>query len=98
MNHFSDQLEAIMPTGLTGSIVRTEGLIASVAGFPAPVGGVARIERQAGAAIEAEVIGFREGMTLVLTHGFRKKSDETPRKHISLVEQRRDEYLTQRSK
>ena len=30
----ASQLATIMPTGLTGSIVRTEGLTAAVAGFP----------------------------------------------------------------
>ena len=37
------QLEAVMPTALTGSVVRTEGLMTAVAGFPAPVGAIAEI-------------------------------------------------------
>ena len=49
-----------MPFALTGSIVRTEGLAAAVAGFPAPVGSLVEIERQAGGPVEAEVIGFRD--------------------------------------
>lgn len=58
-----------MPVGLTGSIVRTEGLAAAVAGFPAPVGALAMIERQTGGPVAAEVIGFRDEMTLVYPLG-----------------------------
>jgi flagellum-specific ATP synthase len=65
MQALLEQLDQIMPTGLTGSIVRTEGLTAAVAGFPAPVGSLVQIERQAGGPVEAEVIGFREGTTLI---------------------------------
>ena len=38
-----------MPTALTGAVARTVGMTVSVAGFPAPVGAVAEIQRQAGA-------------------------------------------------
>jgi flagellum-specific ATP synthase len=69
MQHYLDQLDAIMPTALTGSVVRTEGLVAAVAGFPAPVGALVEIERQAGAAVPGEVIGFRESSTLVYPLG-----------------------------
>ena len=65
----TSQLATIMPTGLTGSIVRTEGLTAAVAGFPAPVGALVEIERQAGRPVEAEVIGFRDRTTLVYPLG-----------------------------
>ncbi len=65
----ASQLATIMPTGLTGSIVRTEGLTAAVAGFPAPVGALVEIERQAGRPVEAEVIGFRDKTTLVYPLG-----------------------------
>jgi len=65
MHDFSAQLANMMPTALTGSIVRTEGLTASVAGFPAPVGALVQIERQTGGPIDAEVIGFRDQETLI---------------------------------
>ncbi|MFO0885791.1 MAG: FliI/YscN family ATPase [Pirellulales bacterium] len=65
MHDFSAQLANMMPTALTGSIVRTEGLTASVAGFPAPVGALVQIERQTGSPIDAEVIGFRDKETLI---------------------------------
>ena len=64
-----NQLDAALPFGLSGSIVRTEGLAAAVAGFPAPVGALVEIERQAGGPVEAEVIGFRDRTTLVYPLG-----------------------------
>jgi flagellum-specific ATP synthase len=69
MTNLTDQLDAVMPFALTGSIVRTEGLAAAVAGFPAPVGSLVRIERQAGGPVEAEVIGFRDRTTLIYPLG-----------------------------
>ena len=73
MNQLIDQLAAITPTALTGSVVRTEGLVAAVAGFPAPVGALVEIERQSGAAVPAEVIGFREASTLLYPLGDMRK-------------------------
>jgi len=55
-----------MLAGLTGSVVQMTGLTASVADFPAPVGALVSIERQSGAGIEAEVVGFRDKQTLVM--------------------------------
>jgi flagellum-specific ATP synthase len=69
MNQLVDQLAAILPTALTGSVVRTEGMVAAVAGFPAPVGALVEIERQAGEPVPAEVIGFREASTLIYPLG-----------------------------
>ena len=67
-NYFR-QLESILPTGLTGRVQRTEGVMTAVAGFPAPVGALVEIQRQAGAPIPAEVIGFRDDLTLVYPLG-----------------------------
>ena len=41
------------------------GMTASVADFPAPVGAIVEIERQTGRPLAAEVIGFRDDLTLV---------------------------------
>lgn len=60
-----EQIAEIMPTALTGSVVRTVGLAVSVADFPAPVGALVEIERQSGPLLTAEVIGFRDDLTLV---------------------------------
>jgi FliI/YscN family ATPase len=82
-----EQLDTVFPTALTGSVVRTEGMVAAVAGFPAPVGAVVEIERQAGPPIPAEVIGFREASTLIyplgdmagIRHGSRVRLVKTSR-------------------
>src|SRR4029077_314760 len=65
MLELAEQLAGVMPAALEGSVVQTVGLTAAVADFPAPVGALVEIDRQGGAALEAEVIGFRDGVTLV---------------------------------
>ncbi len=62
----TEQLDGAMLTGLTGSVVQTAGLTASVADFPAPVGAMVEIDRQSGHSVEAEVVGFRDKTTLVM--------------------------------
>jgi flagellum-specific ATP synthase len=65
LDDVESQLQMAMPTALCGSIVRTVGMTAAVADFPAPVGALVEIERQMGEPIAAEVIGFRDDLTLV---------------------------------
>jgi flagellum-specific ATP synthase len=60
-----EQLEAVMPTALSGSVAQTVGMTASVAGFPAPVGAIVEIQRQNGTPLRAQVIGFRDDLTLI---------------------------------
>jgi FliI/YscN family ATPase len=60
-----DQLESIVPTALTGSVAQTAGAAVAAAGFPAPVGAVAEIQRETGAPLLAEVVGFRDELTLL---------------------------------
>jgi len=69
MRDLTEELATLAPTAITGSLVRTTGMTASVAGFPAPVGAVVEIERQNGPPLEAEVIGFRDDLTLAYLHG-----------------------------
>ncbi|HEY4760329.1 MAG TPA: FliI/YscN family ATPase [Thermoguttaceae bacterium] len=59
------QLEAMMPVALTGTVARTVGMTVAAAGFPAPIGAVAEIQREMGGPILAEVIGFRDELTLL---------------------------------
>lgn len=61
----AEQLESVMPTALSGSVAETAGMTAAVADFPAPVGALAEIQRQAGPPLLAEVIGFRDELTLL---------------------------------
>jgi flagellum-specific ATP synthase len=58
-----------MPTAVTGCVTRTEGLVASVGGLPAPVGAVVEIDRQAGGPLQGEVVGFRSSETIVYPFG-----------------------------
>lgn len=58
-----------MPTALEGSVARTVGMTVSVAGFPAPLGALAEIGRQAGEPLAAEVIGFRDDLTVLYPLG-----------------------------
>ena len=58
-----------MPVEMVGSVVHTDGLATSVAGFPAPVGALVEIERQAGGTLRGEVIGFRDDTTIVYPFG-----------------------------
>ncbi len=70
MNHdLVAQLDTIMPTALTGSVVQTVGMTAAVAGLPAPVGALVEIERQAKSPLPAEVVGFRDEFTIVYPLG-----------------------------
>jgi len=55
-----------MPVALSGTVAQTVGMTISVAGFPAPVGAMAEIQREAGAPLLAEVIGFRNEHTLLI--------------------------------
>jgi flagellum-specific ATP synthase len=62
-------LPQIMTTQIVGSVVHTDGLAIAVAGFPAPVGAVVQIQRQAGPGLRGEVIGFRDDKTIVYPFG-----------------------------
>ncbi len=60
-----EQLDGIMPTALQGSVAETVGTTISAAGFPAPLGAVAEIRRQSGEPLKAEVVGFRDDLTVL---------------------------------
>jgi flagellum-specific ATP synthase len=65
MEAILDKLNTTMTASLTGTVAETIGMTVSVADFPAPVGAVVCVERDGGAAGEGEVVGFRDGHTLV---------------------------------
>ncbi|HLA84369.1 MAG TPA: FliI/YscN family ATPase [Thermoguttaceae bacterium] len=69
MLDLAEQLESIMPTALTGSVVDMVGTVVSAAGFPAPLGAVARIDRDARPPLAAQVIGFRDDATILYPLG-----------------------------
>ena len=66
MQALEQQIKTIMPATMTGAVIQTQGNTISVSGFPAPVGAIAKIERMADEPLMAEVIGFRDHLTLLL--------------------------------
>ena len=69
MLELAEQVQRIMPLGLVGSVSRIVGLTAAVSDFPAPLGALCRISRDAGPDVSAEVVGFHERETLLLPYG-----------------------------
>lgn len=69
MSDLTAQLSHIVPMGLTGRVTRLVGLTATVAGFPAPLGAIVRLEREQGTPVDAEVVGFHDHETLLLPYG-----------------------------
>lgn len=65
LDNLKDRLREVVPAELCGSVVRTSGMTAAVAGFPAPVGALVSIKRHAGEPLSGEVIGFADDLTLV---------------------------------
>jgi flagellum-specific ATP synthase len=55
----------IVTASLTGSVVQVVGMTVAVADFPAPVGARVQIERKGAVSAEGEVVGFRDGRSLV---------------------------------
>lgn len=68
MFDLADQLDSILPAALEGSVAQIVGMTAAVAGFPAPLGALAQIQRDTGRPARAEVIGFRNDLTLLYPH------------------------------
>ena len=69
MQQLLDRIHQIQPTGVTGSVSGTTGTTVEVAGFSAPVGAGVSIEQANGGTTPGEVIGFRDGRTLVYPLG-----------------------------
>ncbi len=69
MKSYATQLARILPTGFVGSVSNVVGLTATVAGFPAPVGGICRINASHGQAVDAEIVGFRNGEAIIIPYG-----------------------------
>ena len=69
MHEIAEQLEQVLPAAMVGTVARTVGMTVWVAGFPAPVGAMAEIQRQPAAPLLAEVVGFRDELTLLYPLG-----------------------------
>lgn len=68
MLELDEHVRTILPAALTGRVTRIVGLTVSVAGFPAPLGAIAKLEAEQGTVLEAEVIGFSGDETLLLPY------------------------------
>jgi flagellum-specific ATP synthase len=66
-----DSLGDEVPVRISGHIRRVIGLVAEAEGLSLPVGGACRIRcrQESGRELEAEVVGFRDGRTLLLPYG-----------------------------
>src|SRR5262245_47181316 len=62
-------LDEIVPMEIEGSVSSVIGLTMAARQFPAPLGAICRIERQSGAPLDAEVIGFRDDATVLVAYG-----------------------------
>jgi flagellum-specific ATP synthase len=60
-----NNLNSTMTARLTGTVAETVGMTVMVADFPAPVGAVVNVERDGDTACDGEVVGFREGQTII---------------------------------
>ena len=69
MLDLEEHVRRIQPVGLVGRVTKIVGLTVSVAGFPAPLGAIARLEAEQGVTLEAEVVGFSGEETLLLPYG-----------------------------
>lgn len=69
MHAIVEQLDTILPYAIRGQVTRIVGLTASVAGLPAPLGSQCRIEREHGEWVDAELIGFRDDESILLSYG-----------------------------
>ena len=63
-----EQLNRILPFGLTGRVTRIVGLTVEARGFPAPMGALCRIHCGKGHDLDAEVVGFRGQDSLLLAY------------------------------
>lgn len=69
MLDLEELVRRIQPVGLTGRVTKIVGLTVSVAGFPASLGSIAKLESEKDVTLEAEVIGFSGEETLLLPYG-----------------------------
>lgn len=69
MNEWDRSIRAILPLAMEGTVLRTVGVAVAAADFPAPVGALAEIIRPGTLPLLAEVVGFRERMTLLYPYG-----------------------------
>ncbi|MDR0522016.1 MAG: FliI/YscN family ATPase [Planctomycetaceae bacterium] len=68
MHPLAEHIQTILPARITGTVVQTYGMTIAAAGFPAPVGSIAEIDRPDTKPLTAEVIGFKDDLTILYPH------------------------------
>jgi flagellum-specific ATP synthase len=68
MLKLEEHIKTVMPARIVGTIVQTHGMTIAAAGFPSPVGSIAEIDRSDGKPLTAEVIGFKDDLTILYPH------------------------------
>ena len=68
MHKLAEHIKTVMPARIVGTVVQTHGLTIAASDFPSPIGSVAEIERLDGAPLTAEVIGFKDDLTILYPH------------------------------
>ena len=63
--HWNQNLQRVVPFGITGRVRSIRGTTIVVDGLPVPVGALVKIHRRQQEALQAEVIGFDGGKTLL---------------------------------
>ena len=69
MNAFAKEIETVdrmVTPALAGRVVDVTGLTITVAGLPAPIGAMCKVERQNGSLCEGQVVGFSNDETIVM--------------------------------
>lgn len=64
-----NHVQSVLPYAVTGRVSRIVGLTASVVGFPVPVGARCEIVGGGERSVGADVVGFRDGETILLPDG-----------------------------
>lgn len=69
MLQLEEQIQSLIPLGITGRITRLVGTTAAVSGFPVPLGSICRIVREHDVPLTGEVISFEGIETLIAAYG-----------------------------
>ena len=69
MTTLSRILDHIIPLAIRGRVETVVGLTVAAREFPVPLGARCRIQRQNGAPLDVEVVGFRDDLTLMVAYG-----------------------------
>ncbi len=64
--HHTQFVDQLNPLRLTGTLTAVNGLIMRAVGVPAEIGSLCRVRTRRDGAIDAQVVGFRDGQTLLM--------------------------------